>query len=112
MSDVLSNVRFPPEKPLFERYPSVRPFLAESQRRVIDHCRRLLKAQDLATEHRERLIRLVELAEAELQRPHSDNTYDIATALTGLGVRLVGRLEHFRCPAGSAKNFEEALLAR
>jgi hypothetical protein len=41
-----------------------------SQRRVIEHCRRLLKAQDLAAEHRQRLTRLVGLAETELQRLH------------------------------------------
>jgi hypothetical protein len=71
MSDVLTNIRYPSKTPVFERAPSVRPFLAESQRRVIEHCRRLLKAQDLAAEHRQRLTRLIELAEAELQRLHT-----------------------------------------
>jgi hypothetical protein len=68
MSDLLTSVQFPPEKPVFESLPSVQSFLVESQRRVIQHCRRLFKAQDLAAEHRQRLTRLVDLAEVELQR--------------------------------------------
>ena len=71
MSDLLTTVRFPPETPVFERPHSVRSFLVESQRRVVEHCRGLLKAQDLAAEHRQRLTRLVEMAEAELQRLHA-----------------------------------------
>jgi hypothetical protein len=71
MSDFPTNVRFPFETPLLERPRSVRSFLVESQRRVVEHCRRLLKAQDLAAEHRQRLTRLVELAEAELHRLHA-----------------------------------------
>lgn len=70
MSDLMTSVWLPPETPLPERYPSVRYFLVESQRRVIEHCWRLLKAQDLAAEHRRRLTRLAEMAEAELQRLH------------------------------------------
>jgi hypothetical protein len=71
MSNVLTSVRFSPEKPVSERSPGVQSFLVESQRRVIEHCRRLLQAQDLAAEHRQRLTRLVELTEAELQRLHA-----------------------------------------
>jgi len=67
MSDLLTGVRFPPETPVFEQLPSVRSFLVESQRRVIEHCRRLLTAQDLAAEHRHRLTRLAGIAETELQ---------------------------------------------
>ena len=47
--------------------------------------RRLLKAQDLAAEHRQCLTRLVELTEAELQRLHacrSKLSHDIAAAVT------------------------------
>jgi hypothetical protein len=73
MSNVLTSVRFSLETPVFERSPGVHSFLVESQRRVIEHCRRLLKAQDLAAEHRQRLTRLVELTEAELQRLHADD---------------------------------------
>jgi hypothetical protein len=71
MSDLLTSVRVPPETPVFERHPNVRSFLIESQRRVIEHCMRLLKAQDLAAEHRQRLTRLVQMAEAELQSLHA-----------------------------------------
>jgi hypothetical protein len=71
MSDLLTSARFPPETPVFERSPSVRSFLVESQRRVIEHCRRLLNAQDLAAEHRQRLTRVVEMTEAQLQRLHA-----------------------------------------
>jgi len=55
MSDVLTSVRLPPEAPVFERPRSVPSFLAESQCRVIEHCRLLLKSQDLAAERRQRL---------------------------------------------------------
>jgi hypothetical protein len=48
--------------------PSVRSYLVKSQRRVIEHCGRLLTAQDLAADHRHRLTRLAGIAEAELQR--------------------------------------------
>jgi hypothetical protein len=70
MSNVLTSV-LSPEAPVFERSIGVQSFLIESQRRVIEHCTRLLKAQDLAAEHRQRLTRLVELTEAELQRLHA-----------------------------------------
>jgi hypothetical protein len=68
MSDLLTSVWLPPESPVFECPSSVQSFLVESQRRVIEHCRRLLKAQDLVAEHHQRLIDLVDMAEAELQR--------------------------------------------
>jgi hypothetical protein len=71
MSDLLTSVRLPPETPAFERPRSVRSFLVESQRQVIEHCWRLLKVQDLAPEHRQRLTRVVKMAEAELQRLHA-----------------------------------------
>jgi hypothetical protein len=48
--------------------PSVRSFLFESERRVIEHCLRLLQSRDLAGDQRERLIRLAKLAETHLQR--------------------------------------------
>jgi hypothetical protein len=67
MSDSLIGVRSS-ETPVFESLPRGGTFLVESQRRVIGHCRRRLKAQDLAPEHRQRLTRLVGLSEAELQR--------------------------------------------
>jgi hypothetical protein len=41
------------------------PFLVESQRRVIEHCERLLGAHDLTADYRERLTRLTEVAEAD-----------------------------------------------
>jgi hypothetical protein len=57
----------PPETDGFERLePGVRSFLLESQRRVIEHCRRLLAAEDLAAEHRHRLTRLAGNVEADL----------------------------------------------
>jgi hypothetical protein len=57
------------QQDVFERLaPSVRSFLVESQRRVIEHCGRLLTAQDLAADHRHRLTRLAGIAEAEMQR--------------------------------------------
>jgi hypothetical protein len=71
MSDFPTSLRVPPETPAFERPRSVRSFQVESQRKVVEHCRRLLKAHDLAAEHRQRLTRLVEMAEAELQRLHA-----------------------------------------
>jgi hypothetical protein len=43
-------------------------FLAESYRRVIAHCERLLAAHDLAAEERARLARLLNQAEGELRR--------------------------------------------
>jgi hypothetical protein len=67
MSNALISV-LSPETPVIERSLGVQSFLIESQRRVSEHCRRLHKAQDLAAEHRQRLTRLVELTEAELQR--------------------------------------------
>lgn len=48
--------------------PSVQSFLVESQRRVIEHCERLLAAYDLAADYRDRLTRLAEVTEADLQR--------------------------------------------
>jgi hypothetical protein len=57
------------ETAIFQQLPpSVRSFLFESERRVIEHCLRLLRARDLAGDHRERLIRLAKLAETHLQR--------------------------------------------
>lgn len=67
MLDLPTSIGFRHEAAAFERLPqSVRFFLSESQRRVIDHCRRLLSAQDLAAEHRHRLTRLAGIAETEL----------------------------------------------
>jgi hypothetical protein len=45
----------------------VRRFLIESERRVIVRCRKLLDDQNLPTEERRRLMRLVDEAEARLQ---------------------------------------------
>jgi hypothetical protein len=57
------------ETAIFQQLPpSVRSFLFESERRVIDHCLRLLRARDLPGDHRQRLIRLAKLAETYLQR--------------------------------------------
>jgi hypothetical protein len=57
------------ETAMFQQLPpNVRSFLFESERRVIEHCLRLLRARDLAGDHRERLIRLAKLAETHLQR--------------------------------------------
>jgi hypothetical protein len=67
MSDVATIPRA--RQDAFERLaPSVRSFLAESQRRVIRHCERLLAAHDLAADYRNRLTGLAGVAEAELQR--------------------------------------------
>ncbi|HTO65120.1 MAG TPA: hypothetical protein VMM15_28160 [Bradyrhizobium sp.] len=46
----------------------VRRFLIESERRVMEHCRRLLEQQGLSFTERRRLSRLVGAAEDELQR--------------------------------------------
>ena len=67
MTESSTSLRLPPETDGFERLePGVRSFLLASQRRVIEHCRRLLAAQDLAAEHRHRLARLSGSAEADL----------------------------------------------
>jgi hypothetical protein len=39
----------------------------ESERRVIEHCLRLLALRDLTLEHRQRLSRLIGLVEAQSQ---------------------------------------------
>jgi len=68
MPDLPTGLRFQLETAEPERLsPSVRSFLIESQRRVIEHCGRLLAAQDLTAEHHRRLTRLVGIAETELQ---------------------------------------------
>jgi hypothetical protein len=57
------------EPAMFERLPpSVRSFLFESERRVIEHCLRLLRSGDVAGDPRQRLIGLAKLAETHLQR--------------------------------------------
>ena len=55
---------FPGERPLPE---TVSAFLVESERRVLLHCRKLL-AQDVPSDERQRLLRLAEAADQELQR--------------------------------------------
>jgi hypothetical protein len=47
--------------------PSVRTFLIESERRVIEHCMRLLALRDLSLEDHQRLSRLVRLVDAQWQ---------------------------------------------
>jgi hypothetical protein len=47
--------------------PRVRTFLIESERRVIEHCMRLLALGDLTLEQRQRLSHLVGLGEAQSQ---------------------------------------------
>lgn len=46
---------------------SVRAFLIESERRVLLHCQKLL-AQDPSDDERQRLLRLAQAAEQEVQR--------------------------------------------
>jgi hypothetical protein len=54
---------------IFEQLPPrVRSFLFESERRVVEHCLRLLQSRDLAADDRQRLVHLVKLAETHLQR--------------------------------------------
>ena len=68
MPDLPNSLRFQHESAAFDGLsPSVRSFLFESQRRVIEHCTRLLANQDLAVEDRHRLTRLAEIADTELQ---------------------------------------------
>jgi hypothetical protein len=68
MSDLLNRTLSRSEAALFEQLPSsVRTFLIESERRVIEHCMRLLALRDLTPEHRRRLSRLVGLVEAQSQ---------------------------------------------
>jgi hypothetical protein len=66
MSDLLNRTLSRCEPALFEQLPSsVRTFLLESERRVIEHCMRLLTLRDLTPEHRRRLSRLVGVVEAQ-----------------------------------------------
>jgi hypothetical protein len=69
-SNLATRARPPDETPISGRMqiPGVRSFLIKSQRRVIEHCGRLLEAHDPASEDRRRLTQLVELVETELQR--------------------------------------------
>jgi hypothetical protein len=68
MSDLLNRTLSRSEPALFEQLPSsVRTFLIESERRVIEHCMRLLTRRDLTPEHRQRLSRLVGLVDAQWQ---------------------------------------------
>ena len=65
---MLEPAAWPPaargERPLPE---TVRAFLVESERRVLLHCQKLL-AQDLPGDERQRLLRLADAAEREVQR--------------------------------------------
>lgn len=47
---------------------AVRAFLIESERRVILHCDKLLKQNDIFSDERRRLLRLAGEAREELQR--------------------------------------------
>jgi hypothetical protein len=68
MSNLLNRTLPQSESAVFERLPPrVRTFLIESERRVIEHCIRLLALRDLTLEHRQRLSRLVGLVEAQSQ---------------------------------------------
>jgi hypothetical protein len=68
MPDLLNRALPRSEPALFEQLPSsVRTFLIESERRVIEHCMRLLALRDLTQEQRQRLGRLVGLVEAQSQ---------------------------------------------
>ena len=68
MTDLLTSIRFRPETAQEGLPPSVQSFLIQSEQRVIEHCERLLRAQDLAAEHHHRLKGILGVAEAELQR--------------------------------------------
>jgi hypothetical protein len=46
----------------------VRAFLIESERRVLSHCEKLLKQNDLSSDERRRLLRLAGEAQEELER--------------------------------------------
>jgi hypothetical protein len=69
MPNFSTNVR--PSRETFAsgriQIPGVQSFLIKSERKVIEHCGRLLK-NELTSEDRRRLTRLVELVETELQR--------------------------------------------
>lgn len=70
MSNFSTNVR-PSHETLISgriQIPGVKSFLIRSERKVIEHCGRLLKANELTSEDRRRLTRLVDLVETELQR--------------------------------------------
>ncbi|MES2029176.1 MAG: hypothetical protein V4477_08380, partial [Pseudomonadota bacterium] len=70
MSNLSTSVR-PPHATRISgpiQIPGVRSFLIKSERKVVEHCAWLLKANELASEDRRRLTRLVELVETELQR--------------------------------------------
>jgi hypothetical protein len=68
MSNLLNRTLPQSESAVFERLPpSVRTFLIESERRIVEHCIRLLALPDLTLEHRQRLSRLVGLVEAQSQ---------------------------------------------
>ena len=47
---------------------AVRAFLIESERRVLSHCEKLLKQNDLSSDERRRLLRLAGEAQEELER--------------------------------------------
>jgi hypothetical protein len=68
MSNLLNRALPRSEPAVFERLPpSVRTFLIESERRVIEHSMRLLALRDLSHEDRQRLSHLVGLVDARWQ---------------------------------------------
>ena len=68
MSNLLNRTLPQSESAVFERLPpSVRTFLIESERRVIEHCMRLLALRDLSLDDRQRLSRLVGLVDSQWQ---------------------------------------------
>lgn len=48
-----------------------RPFLVESQRRVLWHCQKMLAHDNLSDEQRQRLLRLLAATEKEMQQLYS-----------------------------------------
>src|ERR1700761_1461535 len=88
MPDLSTSLRFRHEAAAFEGFlPGVRSFLVESQRRVIEHCGRLLTAQDLAAEHRHRLTRLVRIVENELPEVQAHSLASQSGLEAGRGVQ-------------------------
>jgi hypothetical protein len=100
---------------VFERPRSVPSFLAESQCRVIEHCRLLLKSQDLAAERRQRLTGWSKWPKpnCSVYTPDDRNPATILPRRFPTQLRASGRApETFPPPSLALPNFEDVLRAR
>jgi hypothetical protein len=69
MSDPSIQTLHPADPARYEQLPpSVRSFLTESERKVVEHCLHLLRLPDLPADHRRRLVQVAALAETQLRR--------------------------------------------